>query len=146
MSNYYIKRILALFLLFCSFVVIVINYQNELLLKLFPEKIWVHRVNFIDKLQEINTKFSGVEVDVIFIEDKNIFDVNHPPAQSIDLSLFKYLSSIKLTSNNSFWIDFKNLSEDNMENSCLKLDSICKELKLNREQFIIESTSHPQYL
>lgn len=135
------KRILTFCLVVYIAGALMSNFQNRLLLFMFPEKIWIHRVNSVDKLKEVVDKFKGVELDVVFKEGENKFDVNHPPAQSIDLSLFEYLSSIKLSANNRFWLDFKNLSESNMNSSCLKLDSLCNKLMINKEKIIVESTN-----
>jgi len=80
-----------------------------------------------------------------FLLGKNIFDVNHPPANSIDLTLNNYLSSIELSKKNKFWLDFKNLSLRNENKSLQKLKSICASHKLDPNQFIIEST-RPEFL
>ena len=52
---------------------------------LFPEKVWAHRVNTKIKLAEAADKFTGVQLDIVINKDN--FDVNHPPVESIDLSL-----------------------------------------------------------
>ncbi|WP_298878880.1 DUF2181 domain-containing protein [uncultured Polaribacter sp.] len=139
------KLILLYLFIFYLTISIIVNFQNEFFTYFYKEKIWVHRVNSIEKLKETNSKFNGIELDVVFNTKTNVFDVNHPPAKSINLSLYKYLSSIKLNSNNLFWIDFKNLSTSNKINACLKLEKLCFELKLKKKQLIIES-SNPQAL
>jgi len=124
---------------------ILINNHNRLLSLLFPQKVWIHRVNSIEKLKEVHQKHSRIELDVEFEEFTNSFEVNHPPAKSINLSLIEYFSSINIESDNRFWLDFKNLSETNMKSSCLKLDSICSIFNLNKKQIIVESTK-PKFL
>lgn len=139
-KNIFIKAFLifiVLYLLICISIYL-IGFAIE---QYYKEKIWIHRVNSIEKLQEINPKFDKIELDVVFLKNEKKFDVNHPPAESINLSLFEYLSSIKIKQNNMFWLDFKNLSKKNINQSIGKLDSICKVLNINEHQFIIESTN-----
>jgi len=116
-------------------------YSNGVLKLMFNEKIWVHRVNSIEKLSEVQANFYGVELDVVFIDSLNIFDVNHPPAESINLSLENFLSSIKENKSLHFWLDFKNLSGQNQKNAVYRLNAICELLVLSRSNFIIESSS-----
>lgn len=140
------KFIIYLLPIFIIIVIVVINnYQNKFLTKIFPGKIWIHRVNSIEKLVEVTTEFNQVELDVVYMPEKNCFDVNHPPAESINLTLLEYLKSIKLDSEHKFWLDYKNLLGENMQASCLRLDSICNLLRLNPNQFIVESPQ-PEYL
>lgn len=123
----------------------IINTNDQILAHFFMEKVWIHRVNSIEKLKEVAKKYDRVEIDVVFQEGSNSFDVNHPPEKSINLSLQNYLSSIEISTKKRFWIDYKNLSNINMKNSCDKLDSICKTLNIKRNQIIVESTN-PKYL
>ncbi|MBL4667660.1 MAG: hypothetical protein JKY30_00135 [Flavobacteriales bacterium] len=126
-------------------VIILITYltlfSNVFLQFVFHEKIWVHRVNSIEKLEEVKKDFFGVEVDVVFLESLNVFDVTHPPEPSISLNLLTYLNFCKLNQIH-VWLDFKNLNERNAEESLARLNSICSELSLNKENFIIESTNY----
>jgi len=98
-------------LIFLSFIFLgllawIIFYSNGVLKLVFNEKIWIHRVNSIEKLGEVQADFYGVELDVVFLDSLNEFDVNHPPAESINLSLFEYLSTIKENKKLHFWLDF----------------------------------------
>jgi hypothetical protein len=122
-----------LILFFC------VNLHSYLLIPLFYEKVWIHRVNSIEKLKEVAPNFKGVELDIVYLKDNNTFDVNHPPTKSINLSLDKYLSSIKIGPENTFWLDFKNLSNANIKESFVRLEAILLKLKLKRTQFIVES-------
>ena len=77
------------------------------------EKIWAHRVNSLGKLQLAKKKFSGVELDIVFAEKNGqwYFDVNHPPYESIALSLDEYFASLDNPNQLKLWLDFKNLSK-----------------------------------
>lgn len=116
-----------------------IFYSNGVLKLVFNEKIWIHRVNSIEKLGEVQADFYGVELDVVFLDSLNEFDVNHPPAESINLSLFEYLSTIKENKKLHFWLDFKNLNAQNQKQAIDRLNSICESLSLSKSNFIIES-------
>ncbi|OFY94105.1 MAG: hypothetical protein A3K10_02595 [Bacteroidetes bacterium RIFCSPLOWO2_12_FULL_31_6] len=114
-------------------------YSNGVLKLFFNKKIWVHRVNCIEKLSEVQSLFYGVELDVVFIDSLNQFDVNHPPAESINLSLLEYLSATKENKNLHFWLDFKNLETSNQIIALNRLNFICEKLKLTKSNFIVES-------
>lgn len=131
------------FLLITTFILIIliaISFFSDTLLKqLHNEKIWVHRVNSIERLFELKDKFYGVELDVFFLDSLNKFDVNHPPAKSIDLSLEKYLESVSDNKSLSFWLDFKNLKTENQENSLKHLNYLSNKFSIKRNNFIVES-------
>lgn len=40
--------------------------------KVIQDKIWVHRVNSIERLKETSPLYSGVEVDILYIPEKII--------------------------------------------------------------------------
>lgn len=137
-----LKNNIKVFLFFIFSICIgffILNYQNQILIYFFPNKIYAHRVNSIIKAKEIKNVFAGVELDVVFQIEQDIFDVNHPPANSIGLTLYNYISSSGINSNNSIWLDFKNLSKDNMLESLNRLEYLCEFLKLKKENIIIES-------
>jgi hypothetical protein len=110
---------------------------------LFPDKIWPHRVNSIPKLKETISIFSGMELDVIWEEDK--FDVNHPPAESIQLYLDEYISHLPVSKKPGLWIDYKNLKAPWAQHSADYLYNILKTDNINRDRVYIESR-FPQHL
>src|SRR5690554_4954312 len=79
------------------------------------DKIWAHRVNSTEKLESALKYFKGVELDLVYDEQKNILDVTHPPVPSIDLDLENYLSSINSEAKPYIWLDIKNLNFDNKD-------------------------------
>ncbi|MDT8411632.1 MAG: hypothetical protein RQ875_04150 [Vicingaceae bacterium] len=135
------KKILTLGVVLATFFIIAYKgvTTDFFLTQLHAEKIWVHRVNSIEKLQEVNATFSGVELDVVFNSALNVFDVNHPPAESIGLKLLEYLKS-NTESDLNFWLDFKNLSPENTSQALERLDFLCAELNVSKKQFIVEAT------
>lgn len=67
---------------------LILNFQIYVFKFFFSSKIWAHRVNSIEKYEEARDLFSGVELDLVFNDLNNSFDVNHPPAKIINLNLF----------------------------------------------------------
>jgi hypothetical protein len=136
-----------LFILILLMLVGVIAYKYSVhpvvLRTLFPDKIWAHRVNSIEKLKETSKLFLGMELDVVWEEDR--FDVNHPPAKSIQLFLKEYLEYLPGTDEYGLWIDYKNLAAKGAGASAKHLDILVTGKNLDKNRIYIESRS-PQYL
>ncbi|MCP4548685.1 MAG: hypothetical protein GY835_19685, partial [bacterium] len=105
----------------------------------FRERIWPHRVNSIGKLREVTRIFRGLELDVVFLEEENRFDVNHPPAPSIGLTLESFWAAVGTPSPYGFWLDFKNLSAQNHRAALDRLAALADRFELTREAVIVES-------
>ncbi|MES2837092.1 MAG: DUF2181 domain-containing protein [Bacteroidota bacterium] len=116
-------------------------FSDNFLKLLFNQKIWVHRVNSIEKLDELKADYYGVELDVVFVDSLKKFDINHPPEKSIQLFLEEYLSSVSQNKTLHFWLDFKNLEAKNQEQAIKNLNFICDSLSLLRNNFIVESSN-----
>ena len=83
-SKIFVAIILIVLLCF-----LIVNFQMKIFQSVYSSKVWAHRVNSIEKYQEARDIFSGIELDLMFDVASNTFDVNHPPAKSINLSLPK---------------------------------------------------------
>ncbi len=127
--------------------------------KEIPNKCWLHRTNTVEKMLEISEKYKGIEIDVNFNNDKLYFDVTYDLDidvnfnndklyfdvtydldKSIELSLeeyFKYFSK----NDKKIWIDFKNLTERNVENSLNVFENLLRKYNVDRKRFIIESNN-----
>lgn len=122
--------LLAVFYYFFPFNLEHIGYTN---------KIYAHRVNSKEKLEASLLYFKGVELDLVYDSKKNVLDVNHPPAKSIQLYFEDYLTVLK-DKKPRLWLDIKNL---NTENSLLVLKKLKADLnKLNYDytNVLVEST------
>jgi len=117
----------------------VYNQANKKFLD-FDEKIWVHRVNSIERMKEIQDKFKGMEIDVVFNNNKNYFDITHPPAKSIGLSLETFFKEVNNIQNHYFWLDFKNLSDENRKESFSKLNKLAARFNI-KKNIIVESVN-----
>jgi hypothetical protein len=111
--------------------------------KIFSEKIWVHRVNSLLKQDEVINDYEGVELDIVWTGKG--FDVNHPPAKSIGLSLEEFLENTHGFKNKGVWLDYKNLDVTNYKVSAQYLDSLITSIGISRKQIYVESKS-PEYL
>lgn len=107
----------------------------------FRNKVWAHRVNSIGKLQEAAHLYRGVEFDVVFLPEENVFDINHPPAKSIGLTLDKYWGSIDNSDSLYYWVDFKNLTQDNSVSALHRLCELVKKFGIAVEKVIVESSN-----
>ncbi|MFY0603116.1 MAG: DUF2181 domain-containing protein [Flavobacteriaceae bacterium] len=133
-----IKLFVVVFFLLLFY--LTLAFQNQIFKFWFSSKIWAHRVNSIEKYEEARTVFSGVELDIVYNTLENNFDVNHPPAESINLTLFDFLSSKKEYQDFGIWLDFKNLNTSNHQQAANKLDTLVKTLSINPTNIIVEST------
>ncbi|MEO7977152.1 hypothetical protein [Flavobacterium sp.] len=114
--------------------------MNSTISFLFNKKVLVHRVNSIEKLNAVKNNFHGVELDLIYDKKENLFDINHPPAQSINLNLNDYLAHSKSLKNLIYWLDFKNIDSSNTNKSLYELNRIIAKLNIPRNHIIIESS------
>ena len=101
----------------------------------FPTKIWVHRVNSIQRLKEIQNQFKGMEIDLVFENGK--FDVGHPPVESIDLTLDDFFSKVEKIKGHYFWLDIKNLNENNAGAIVNRLNYLTNKY-INKKNIIVE--------
>lgn len=105
----------------------------------YYDKIWAHRVNSKEKLNYALKFFDGIELDLVYDADKNILDVNHPPAPSIDLDLQEYLSKINTDKYPYIWLDIKNLTIENDENILDILVALFSEREYPFGKILVES-------
>lgn len=71
----------------------------------YPEKIWLHRCNSLEKLYEKQSRYPNVEVDLVFRKDR-VFDVTHDVDTSFNLSLGSYFSYMK-DHEGKMWLDIR---------------------------------------
>ncbi len=118
--------------------------DSQILIQDHFEKIWAHRVNSLGKLEQLQSIYSGVELDVVLEADSggsHHFDVNHPPAESISLSLDTYLSKAVGRGSLRFWLDLKNLDQESWQPTVSRLRWLMRKHGLERDRIIVESTN-----
>ncbi len=119
--------ILSLIVLLFSLLLI---YQDSFFRLCFTEKVWTHRVNSIEKYGECSTKFYGVEIDLYFDSEHNVFTVTHDLEDATGLTLMQLLSSNDKCKELHYWLDYTNLNEENCIQSLERLNFIVDSLNL----------------
>lgn len=146
-----------------------VDYDKELKDKaqfLVPNKIWLHRVDEIAKLERYFGEYGNFEIDAHFFseslarqigKDKPYFDVGHDGIEkSIGLDLEEMLNLI-VAKNKAFygnaknhkntskiWLDFKNLDSTNAKSALKELSRIVDKSKFLRQNLIVESGNYAE--
>ncbi|EPV5182554.1 hypothetical protein ACV6ZM_000404 [Campylobacter coli] len=114
-----------------------------------PSKIWLHRINDLKKIDDFKEKYQGFEVDVYYFSEKNYFDIGYDgEKESIALDLKDILELAIIRDKKikplqtRFWIDFKNLNRNNVQELLQTLLHICKETGFDIKNLIIESPNY----
>lgn len=106
--------------------------------KVFPSKIWLHGVNSLEKARYADEKYSGMEIDVMFDDKQQCFDVRRPSASSVGLSLNALIAEINDPRNHFYWLDFKNLTPANKQAALSELCSLARKYNI-LSNIIVES-------
>lgn len=118
-------------------------HGDQLIQKFYPisEKFWLHRSNSIEKLEELSSKYEGVELDIVFFAVENNFDVSHDSNGRIDYPLDSFLHVLANT-DNRVWLDFKNLNMNNSVQSLYLLSKMLERNNINKDRVIVESRDY----
>ena len=96
----------------------------------FPVKVWLHRVDSIERAVRMAHAYAGMEIDVVFDSAAGYFDVGHPPLPPAGISLDSLLAAVPAVGSHYFWIDFKNLTVGNAAAACAVLVGIARKYGL----------------
>lgn len=102
----------------------------------YTDKLWLHRCNSIEKMQEFEEDFPNIEVDIVY-RGNGVFDITHDADTTFGLKLDSYFSKIGDT-DDKMWLDIKNVNEKNVEEMEESLDSIRDVYDVEMDQLIIE--------
>lgn len=105
----------------------------------YPEKIWLHRCNSVEKLVEKHDKYPNIEVDIVFRENGK-FDVTHDLDKSYGLDLRAYCLFMQKLGGR-MWLDIKNMTEENSRVMLDALEQLLDLYHISKENLIIESSS-----
>ena len=108
-------------------------------------KIGAHRVNSIEKLNSAVKCFEIIELDLEYNKVNNFMDVNHPPAESINLSIENYISVLDGNQRPFLWLDIKNLTKNNSTEILSKLLKTFKATNYPLDRVLVE-TQNPNTL
>lgn len=104
-------------------------------------KVFAHRVNSLEKQKTALKYFDGIEFDLVYLKDKDVLDVNHPPTQSIGLTFETYLSQIDSNIFPFLWLDIKKLDTTNEDAILLKLNTLFEAKNYPKNKILIETRS-----
>ncbi len=145
--KYFFKNNIYIYILFCLIIVILpVKSRNKLfkqyvsLSKEIPKKCWLHRTNSVEKLQELSSKYKGVEIDVFFDKEKLEFYVGHDLEKEMEISLEQMLE--RIDKNKKIWLDIKNLNITNYVELLKKLNELLKKYDLDKNNFILEGDKY----
>ena len=133
---------------------------------LAPDKIYLHRTDELQKVEDFFGTYQNFEIDAHFFDDemakkvgKNsaYFDVGHDGLEhSIGLNLKEMVQLIKrkesefiaqndkIHTTSKIWLDFKNLNATNSAKSLQELIKICGETSFERKNIIVESGNYKE--
>ena len=78
------------------------------------DKIWAHRVNHLDSLEQRLSEFNGIEIDIYYSAEENRFTVKHD-LDSTGPDLDDFIDSVSNIRSPLVWIEYKNLEKDSHE-------------------------------
>lgn len=118
-----------------------------------PSRLWLHRVDEVEKFEDFKEKYSGFEIDVHFLLNPSPhFDVGHDGVDSsIGLNLADMFSLVQKQNMEhlmgggdiiKLWIDFKNLSEENKHLALTQMQHLCLTYGISPSNLIIESHNY----
>lgn len=87
------------------------------------DKIWVHRVNTLERFNAVKKKFNGIEADIVFDSVAVTFWVYHPPEKS-GLLLDTYLREVMTAGQSTCWLDTRFVNQHNMAQAALLLQAM----------------------
>lgn len=108
---------------------------SEQLVMINPlDKIWAHRVNHTDILEQRLSEYKGIEIDVFYEADSDRFIVKHD-LDSTGPDLEEFIDSTLNIRIPLIWIDYKNLDQ-NTESGISKLTEIVSSKSLRNHVFV----------
>ncbi len=107
-----------------------------------PERIWLHRVNSIERAEYFLHEYSGFEIDIYYDPARDIFNVDHDN-RDFNTSLYDMFACLSKKGEKSFWVwlDFKNLDKSNMDKALNRLEFLAMKFSVPRNHIIVESSS-----
>ena len=105
----------------------------------YPDKIWLHRCNSMEKLYEKHMIYPNIEVDLVFRESRK-FDVTHDADTTFYLGLASYFSYMR-KKKGKMWLDIKNLTPENRIMALSSLDRLVESFQIEKDRLIIEGQS-----
>lgn len=120
-----------------AFILIFISVINACAhLGSYTDKLWLHRCNSLEKMEEFEDDFPNIEVDIVY-RGNDVFDITHDADTTFGLKIDPYFTKIA-ESDGKMWLDIKNVNSSNVEEMEESLDSIRESHDVDKDQLIIE--------
>lgn len=111
-------------------------------LELTEDKVWAHAVNDTLTAQVKETRFSGMELDVLYAPGQHQLFVGHNEEDTLKgLTLERWFASLRHPENGRFWLDMKNLNSINADEIAELVCDILKPYHLMDRAFLENSDS-----
>lgn len=106
----------------------------------FGQRVWVHRVNSIERAQIVTQRFDGIEIDLVYDPKTSTFDVRHPPVPSHRLTLEALIESLEHPAKHYYWLDIKRLTPEHSAAAAARLGRIAEAFGLT-SRILAETTN-----
>lgn len=103
------------------------------------QKLWVHRVNSMERLETVQDYFGGFETDLVFDRAANTCRIVHPPAPAGPLTADVYFRWLQGAPGKKLWLDVKAVDRADVEAIVLYFQQ-SDSLYAIRDRVIIESS------
>jgi hypothetical protein len=104
-------------------------------------KVWAHRVNTKEKLEEAKHLFAGIEIDAVFDAVSNKFLIYHPPAENIGFELSDLLRLSADKPEMKLWLDWKNPEVEDYTRAFEELNRLDRLYRI-KKRIIVETGSY----
>lgn len=102
----------------------------------WQQRIWLHRTNSIEKLNEFADEYKGFECDVILRGD-SLLDVTHDEPVSYGVLAEQFFPLLQ-QNDRHLWFDFKNLNHSNAEVALGLFEQWCNKYGVDKKRLVIE--------
>lgn len=107
-------------------------------------KTWIYRGGYPENTiagitQSLNQDYRGVQIDVFFDPQKNIFSVSSDDPSSKNINVVLTLENFLKNFSNSkhhWWLSLKNLNEENLQQVIIKINQLVETYDLTNRYFI----------
>lgn len=105
------------------------------------DKIWLHRANWIEKAQQFQYDYAGLEIDVVFDDTTGTFFVKHDTTDHSFLLLDDWCASLDNIGAIGVWFDVKNLNHHNSEEALRCLSALREKYQM-QGKLVVESAAY----
>lgn len=100
------------------------------------DKVWLHRVNTIEKARYYQHDYPGFEIDLHYIDSLQDFLIEHDATEGSTLTFDEWCAALENVSTMGLWLDFKNLTDQNKEAAAQRLVALRNKHKLQGKMYV----------